>query len=231
VCNEKRLIDTEDPINFKYIIEINGGDQKVFEEHCIAKVSGKVYAAKTVKKTVEKTKKPVLEKPSKTRGSVKVAPAVKTKKIVQKVAVVRHPKMSEEEKTQKELDKQYNKSMLEIAIAKKQADLDVVIRTSEIKRMQLEKSMGNTIPLDLGMSIWAINLKSVYKSLHSQLKNMASTYVEILGGTKDDYNKIMSEMEVYLNNAKNFAKENSKRDIDALVEEYSEVRSRGERKL
>ncbi|APZ82871.1 hypothetical protein [Flavobacterium phage FL-1] len=253
ICNEKRLIDTEDPINFKYIVEINSGDQSVFEKHCVKNIANVVKkvssanktsqkiavtkkvgvkpAAKTVKKTAEKPKISPIKKVNKIKGSVKVAPAVETKKTTAKKVVNQEPKLSEEELFEIQLKKQQNQTYLEIDIAKKKADLDNVIRSAEIKRMQLEKIMGNTIPLDLGMTIWAINIKSVYKSLHSQLKNMASTYVEILGGSKDDLNKIMKEMEIHLNSAKNFAQENAKREIDSLVEEYSEVRSRGERKL
>lgn len=252
VCNEKRFIDTEDPINYKYIVEINGGDQSVFEKHCIKNIANvnkksspatksntKVLlvkktvskgAAKSVKKTPEKPKKPVLKNASKIKGSVKVAPAVETKKTPVKKVVVTTPKLSEEEKFEIQLKKQQNQTFLEIDIAKKKADLMLVERNAEVKKMQLEKIMGNTIPLDLGKTIWAINIKAVYKSLHSQLKNMTSTYVEILGGTKDDYNKIMLEIEMHLNNARDFAMENSKREIDSLVDEYSEVRSRGDRK-
>lgn len=249
VCNEKRLIDTENPINYKYIIEINGGDQSVFQKHCIANVEKKVSSAtkttkkiavvkktatkpalKSVKKLPEKPKISKKQESSKINTSGRKLHRPETKKTPAKKVFVSSPKLSPEEQFEKDLAKQQRDSLLEIDIAKKRADLMLVERNAEVKKMQLEKIMGNTIPLDLGMSIWAINIKSVYKSLHSQLKNMASTYVEILGGTKDDYNKIMQEMENHLNNAKTFAAENAKRDIDALVEEYSEVRSRGDRK-
>lgn len=245
VCNEKRLIDTENPVNFKYIIEINGGDQTVFEKHCIANLEKKVSPTtktktkvlvdkktvpKTVKKTPEKQKKDVLQKPSKIKGLVRVAPTVDTKKTPPKKAVVREPKLSAQEKFEKDLAKQQMQTMLEIDIAKKKAELDLVQRNADVRRMQLEKIMGNTLPLDQVMSIIAINFKAVFKSLHSQIKNMTSTMVQNLGGTKDDYNAIMIEMEEHLNNSVKMSKEKAQMDIDALVEEYSEIRSRGERK-
>lgn len=245
VCNEKRLIDTEDPVNYKYILEINGGDQSVFEKHCIANVEKKVSSPRknttkvvSVKKTVPKTVKKVAEKPkniknekvNEIKGSGRKLQRTETKKTPVKKTIILEPKLSAEERFEKQREKQQRDAMLEIDIAKKKADLMLVERNAEVKKMQLEKIMGNTIPLDLGMTIWAINIKAVYKSLHSQLKNMASTYVEILGGTKDDLNKIMSEMEIHLNAARDFAKENAQREIDSLVDDYSEVRSRGERK-
>ena len=54
--------------------------------------------------------------------------------------------------------------------------------------------------------------------------------VQNLGGTKDDLNAIMIELEQALNHIKETSKENSNDDIERLIEEYSQVRSRGERK-
>lgn len=240
VCNEKKLIDTEDPINYIYVLEINGGDQSVFEKHCInniANVKQKNFPAtkkeikvsvikKTVPKAVKKTeviaKKSVLEKPSKIKASVKVASTVEPK--------IKEPKLSPEEILERDLSKQQNQTMLEINIKKKQADLELIEYSAELKKRQLEKMMGNTLPLTLAMNIISINDKAIFKSLHSQIKNMTSTIVQTLGGTKDDYNSIMIEIEQHLNNARDAAKEKAQMDIDMLVDEYSDTRSRGERK-
>lgn len=59
---------------------------------------------------------------------------------------------------------------------------------------------------------------------------IASTTVQSLGGTNDDLHTVMKELEQVLNHIINKSKEKSQMDIDRLVEEYSEVRSRGERK-
>jgi len=237
--NKNKLIDTENPINYIYLLEVNGGDQSVFESYAIkpigrANVRNKsTSASKTIKniivskkevvipeKSPPKSKKEENEKPSKIKGSVNIAPVVETK----------IPKLSPEEKIERDLAKRHNQSLLEIDIAKRQADLNNVQRTAEIKQMQLEKIMGNTLPLDQVMSLMAINYKAVFKSFHSQLKNIASTMVQNLGGTKDDLNAIMVELEQVLNHIKETSKENSNDDIDRLIEEYSQIRSRGERK-
>jgi len=237
--NKNNLIDTENPINYSYLLEVNGGDQKVFESYDIkpigrANVSKKVSpASKMIKKIVisakgtsgvvklpPNSKKTENEKPSKIKGSVNIAPTVE----------IKAPKLTPEEKIEKDLAKRHNQTLLEIDIAKRQADLHNVQRTAEIKQMQLEKIMGNTLPLDQVMSLMAINYKAIFKSFHSQLKNIASTMVQNLGGTKDDLNAIMIELEQALNHIKETSKENSNDDIERLIEEYSQVRSRGERK-
>ena len=135
-----------------------------------------------------------------------------------------------EENKQREIDREYNQTLLSIEIRKKKADLRLIERNAEIKEAQLEKIAGNTIPLDQVMSLMAINYKAIFKSFHSQLKNIASTTVQSLGGTNDDLHTVMKELEQVLNHIINKSKEKSQMDIDRLVEEYSEVRARGERR-
>lgn len=382
VCNEKRLIDTEDPINYKYIVEINGGDQSVFEKHCINNIANvekkvspttkkttkvvksKEIISKVVRKKEEKQKISVSEKVNKINDSVKVVPSQNKNKICKECGdeyklsvsnrslkycsenckkavrskVNLNNKLSRKTKIEsgdidfiandvfmkykqrspsrglefnldldffkkhvksdcyycgkqidkvgfdrkdnaigytvensvpccsecnfmkrdlsfddfiercksisknftnekeneaifeKEIAKQQRQTILEIDIAQKQANLQNVQRTSEIKKMQLEKIMGNTLPLDQVMSVMAINYKAIFKSFHAQLKNISSTMVQNLGGTKDDLNAIMIELEQSLNHIKETSRENSNDDIEKLIEEYSQVRSRGERK-
>lgn len=237
--NKNKLIDTENPINYIYLLEVNGGNQSVFEEYAIKPIGRTNVHKKTSppnkkqtnvaihkkkviisEKLPKKTEKQVLDNPSDSKGKMPTRHTVETK----------IPKLSSQEKIERDLAKIHNQSLLEIDIAKRQADLHNVQRTAEIKQMQLEKIMGNTLPLDQVMSLMAINYKAIFKSFHSQLKNIASTMVQNLGGSKDDLNAIMIELEQVLNHIKETSKENSNDDIDRLIEEYSQVRSRGERK-
>ena len=55
--------------------------------------------------------------------------------------------------------------------------------------------------------------------------------VQQLGGSKEDLNSIMIEMENLLDTTVKDSKKKAKVDIDKLIDEYSEVRSRGERKV
>lgn len=237
--NKNKLIDTEHPTNFSYLLEVNGGDQTVFDEYAVkpigranvnkkvspankkqTKVVVSVKKANSVAENSENVKNPVLEKPSKIKESVTKLQTVETK--IQK--------LSPEEKIERDLQKRHNQTLLEIDIAQKKANLVNIERTAEIKQMQLEKIMGNTLPLDQVTSIMAINYKAIFKSFHSQFKNIASTMVQNLGGTKDDLNAIMIELEKISDHIKVTAKENADDDIEKLIEEYSQVRSRGERK-
>jgi len=153
---------------------------------------------------------------------------VETKIITEKKVA---EKLSPEEKKEKEVERKARESFLQIEIRKKLADVLVVERNAELKQYELEKKAGNTLPLDMIEKVIAVNYKAVFKSIHSQIKNIAMVMVQQLGGSKEDLNSILIEMENLLDTTVKDSKKKAKVDIDKLIEEYSEVRSRGERKV
>ena len=101
--NKNKLIDTEHPTNYIYILEINGGDQSVFEEYH----QGVISKSKVIKKSIEInkslknidvdakkvvstkksgviTEKQENENTSDSKASVNIAPTVETKIISEK---------------------------------------------------------------------------------------------------------------------------------------------------
>lgn len=239
-CNKKGLIDTEHPTNYSYLVEVNGGDQSVFEPYLVStrtKVVKKTNNATNIirknnnkvdvinsdtKNNTKNIKNSDFKKHSDNKGSVNIAPTVETKK--------KNIKLTAEERSEILRNKRYNDSILAFDIRKREAEVILKEREAELKQYELEKKAGNTLPLDQVVTMMSINYKAIFKSFHSQLKNIASTVVQNLGGSKDDLNSIMIEMEQHLNHIVKLSKEKSKVEIDKIIEEYSEVRSRGERK-
>lgn len=244
--NKKGFIDTENPTNYIYLLEVNGGDQSVFEEYH----QGVISKSKVIKKSIDANKslqnvvsaskkvilvgKPIsisekskIDKLNKIKGSVNIAPVVETKKIPEKKVV---EKLSVEEKREKEVERKARISFLDMEVRKKQADLSVVERNAEIKQMQLEKIAGNTLPLDITKTLLKVNLQSIMKTFKAELENIATISVEILGGTREDLVRITNEQDLILSKLIKIAKSNADSEIERIVNEYSEVRSRGERK-
>lgn len=250
VRNKFKLIDTDDPVNFLYILEVNGGDQSVFEKYHqnvyvgtkiikkvsparkTTKIAKKITSNSVVKeKTVSSAKKLKNEEVSNDEGSVNIAPTVETKKTVPKKVVVEEEiPISKEEKKRISEEKKARETFLQIEIRKKLADVELVERNSEIKKMQLEKIAGNTLPLDITTNVLRINLQSIFKTFSSELENMATITVETLGGTRADLVKITNAQNVMLKKIVELAKENANQEIERYIMEYSETRSRGERK-
>lgn len=245
-CNKKGLLDTENPKNFAYLLEVNGGDQSVFDEFDTAsnsktklskksiaptknetKVSIKEKIVKSVDKNDEKLKKTDFKEVNDSEGSVNIAPMVETKKTV----VEKEPKLTAEERKIQAEYKKHNLELLNLDKRKREAEVKLVERNAELKQWELEKKAGNTLPLDMIEKVVGINYKAVFKSIHSQTKNIAMVMVQQLGGSKDDLNSIMIELENILDKTVKDAEKKSAVDIEKLIDEYSEVRSRGERKV
>jgi hypothetical protein len=247
--NKNNLIDTENPINYIYLLEVNGGDQSVFESYSIksigrANVRKKVsLASKSVKKVTlsekvveipqkpsQKPQKAVLEKPSKIKGSVKVAPTVEPKKIQEEIPFEKPEKLTEKEKQEQRDNAKARKELLDYDLRQKRANAEYKERESELKKMQLEKIAGNTLPLDLTKKILKINCQAILVQFLSSVENMVSVTVEELGGVRADNVRITNELKKIFKKTVENCEKNAEREIENAVAEYSDVRSRGERK-
>lgn len=237
-CNRKGLIDTEHPLNYIYLIEVNGGEQSVFDNYHINSTNvGKKRITPTklvenvtnISQITPKAVKEVLEKPSKTKASVKISTAVEPKEKKQ-VPVVKEVVLSAEERRQARENKAKNASFLQYELRKKEAEVTLVERNAELKQMELEKKAGNTLPLDLVRKIEVINFKNLLNSLLNETKNMATVMVEKFGGTRTDVVDIETKLNQIFKRTVETTKKNVDREIESAVSEYSEVRSRGERK-
>lgn len=216
-CNRKGLVDTEHPMNYSYLLEVNGGNQSVFDSYHISgtNVKKKSVPASTLEKKV-------------TKEIVKVEKVPISKEVV---VINKTPKLTIEEKKAMKEREETNKLYASFDIRKRLAEVILKEREGELKQWELEKKAGNTLPLDMIENVIGINYKAVFKSMHSQIKNIAMVMVQQLGGSKDDLNSIMIELENILDNTVKDSKKKASIDIEKLIDEYSEVRSRGERKV
>jgi len=165
--------------------------------------------------------------PSDSKEKMLTSHTVETKIIPEKKVV---EKLTPEQKRDLAEQKKANDLLLSFEMRRKEAEVKVVERNAELKQYELEKKAGNTLPLDMIEKVIAVNYKAVFKSIHSQIKNIAMVMVQQLGGSKEDLNSILIEMENLLDTTVKDSKKKAKVDIDKLIDEYSEVRSRGERK-
>lgn len=246
-CNRAGLIDTENTKNYAYVLTINGGDQSVFEEYhqgvvSKTKVNKKrsnpnkilkkdVVVSKNVisdEKTVEISEKQENENPSDSKGSVNIAPTVETKKTEPKKVP---EKLTAEEKRIMLEQKKANATFLSFEIRKKEADVKLAERKSELAQWELEKKAGSTLPVNMIEKVIAINFKAIFKSIKSQSKNIAMVMVQQLGGSKEDLDSILEQLDDILDGTVRDAEKKSSVDLEKLLDEYSEIRSRGERKV
>jgi hypothetical protein len=111
------------------------------------------------------------------------------------------------------------------------ADAKKAERDSELKALQLEKMMGQLIPVELMRRILKINIQNVFMSFENELINIASIYCDILaGGDRKKLADITKQMRDNLARIIADTNKNAAKEIRGVVTDYSETRSRGERK-
>jgi hypothetical protein len=125
------------------------------------------------------------------------------------------------------------------SVQKQYADLDLRTkiataeskeRENELRRIQLEKIAGSLLPVELCEKILVINIQSILKSFRSERENMASIFIERLGGSRKDLVEINSELDKMLDVAVKKAQKDATYEIVNAINDFQDVRGRGERK-
>lgn len=122
------------------------------------------------------------------------------------------------------------KEFADIELRKKRADLDLVERGAELKRIQLEKAAGNLLPVDLVERVLVINLQSIIKSFDTELENISNVLVERFGGSRKDLVEITKEQRDILGRIIAKAKKDAEFEIENAINDFQDNRGRGERK-
>ena len=156
----------------------------------------------------------------------------KVKKVVEQV-VEKESEVSTEkpEKAKKKRSSKSEDDLIDnFAFRKLKAETEKAERDNELKQLQLEKMMGQLIPVDLMHGIFKINIQNIFMSFENELVNIASIYCDILaGGDRGKLSEIIDLMRQNLSRIIEDTKTNAAKEIEGTINEYSETRSRGER--
>lgn len=124
-----------------------------------------------------------------------------------------------------------NMDFEDIELEKKKADLLLVQRNAELKLYELEKKAGNSLPLDVVSTIQTIMFQTVLSEFLLEIEKMVQMTVQEFGGNRSDTVKITNKLRTSFDKTLGIVKEKCKTKFEIAVNEYSEVRSRGERKV
>lgn len=101
----------------------------------------------------------------------------------------------------------------------------------ELSRIQIDKLNGRLMPVDLVEAIIKVNIQNIFKSFENELINIASVYCDILaGGDRIKLSELITKMRKNLEYIISSTEKVAGQEIENVIEEYTEVRSRGERK-
>ena len=227
------------------LIDIHSEINEAFIEKRLAILSGKpiplvikpkpapVVKPKPVPKPKPK-KKPVPKpkpKPVPKAKKIKPKPAPKPKPIFKAV-----PEPEPEPVTPEvviEVEEPTDPNKMNLAQLQRAKELGLVLKNLEeieLKRIQKEKLMGVVVPTDVVKSVFARQMKSVVTTFHQSSDLIATAVVYKLGGDRAAMAEMKKLLVAEINMAVDKSIELGKKEIDSIVDEYAETRSRGERK-
>lgn len=114
---------------------------------------------------------------------------------------------------------------------KKIADALKAERAAELSQLQVEKMMGNLMPVDMVEQIIKVNIQDIFKNFENELINVASIYCDILaGGNREKLSEIIKKLRLKLSDIIERTKQTAAQEVENVIEDYAESRNRGERK-
>lgn len=212
-----KFVDSDNPLNAEFLGKRRSDNslRSGYEEYNPSpeelKVSGTVKKQKE-KGPKEKQKSAAVKPPKPVKEPVKVS----KKEITIAESVIRE---RDRERVSQEM-------------LRKSKDLELVQINIEKARLLLDKSAGKLLPIDLVTEVHKRYARSIFVNFQHACENIASKYCQIMaGGNPEMYTRIFEETMKELTRCIGQAGVESTEDIEQLIDEYSESRARGERKI
>lgn len=103
---------------------------------------------------------------------------------------------------------------------------------AEREQLLLDKAAGKLLPLDMVTNIHKLYARNIFVNFENHLETLATKFCEIMaGGDQRLYTRVLQELKLSLDTVITKAGNETQEDIDTLIEDYSETRHRGERKI
>ena len=119
---------------------------------------------------------------------------------------------------------------LSLELQQKEINLEKAKNENELKRIEIAKRSGELMPLELVEKIFSINIQTLLRTIENENENLASVWLEILGGDRSHLSKMIKEMREIIQRSVSETEEKSAEDIKTAIKDYAEVRGRGQRK-
>ena len=136
-----------------------------------------------------------------------------------------------EKKRQRLKQNEEDEEVVDWDTRKKIADALKAERAAELAQLQVDKLMGNLMPLDLIEMILKVNIQDIFKTFENECINLGSIYCDILaGGNREKLSDLIKALRQSLSETISRIEDTTAIEIENAIESYSEVRSRGEKK-
>ena len=111
-------------------------------------------------------------------------------------------------------------------------EAEKAVLSAEREQLLLDKAAGKLLPLDMVTNIHKLYARNIFVNFENALETLATKFCEIMaGGDQRLYTRVLQELKLSLDVVITKAGNETQEDIDTLIEDYSETRHRGERKI
>ena len=117
-----------------------------------------------------------------------------------------------------------------LGLRRKIADAEKAEKDNELKTLELAKKMGELMPVEMVEKILTVNIRHIIHESKNEWENIASTYTEILGGNRSHLSQMVEALNKHMDKLVKEVKKKAAEEIKQVIRDYSEVRSRGQRK-
>ena len=215
----KKLIDSEDPLNILFRKNLN-------------KINAKLTEARRAEKR-EKKQTPPPAAQSEVQAEIEDVSEMKKEiedlygKVVE---LARSPITDIPTKNNSKSEEQEDEEN-DWALRKIIADTLKAEKQAEKEALAVEKMMGKLMPTDMVQQIIAVNIGHIYKTLENELINIGGIYCDILAdGSREKLGEIIAKVRENLQRIVKDTEETALKEVENVIDEYSETRNRGERK-
>lgn len=118
----------------------------------------------------------------------------------------------------------------QLEVQMKNLDLEKKEQEVEINKLKIQKLRGEVVPTDLVREVLKRHTKSLTTAFHQGADNFIMTITKISGMSREEMAGIRGELIEIVNKAVADAIDESKQEVDNIVNEYSQTRGRGEKK-
>lgn len=138
-------------------------------------------------------------------------------------------KQPEKEETQTEDDKSIAE-LREIELKIKKANLLKLQKSNQLSELEINKREGKLIPFDAVKTFFLFTVETFIKTYSQESKSLTNIMVNRFGGGKKELIEVQKDLQAKLESIKSNTVKEIEKGIENIIDEYSEVRGRGERK-
>lgn len=127
-------------------------------------------------------------------------------------------------------DPKSKEALRKLLLRERKLKVQKLEKENRLKQIEIDKKSGDLIPVYAVRNVFLYSVETFKNKYLQEAKSISTLMVKMMDGTHDDLIRIQKQMTEIINENYSEVKSQLIDGVDGIVEEYKEVRSRGEKK-